>query len=281
MHLSKEKLLEYQAATFRLQPGTRLASVDQAVDFINQRGFVLFWPDKSTVIPSLWTAVAGHRPVADGHDDPGHVTWGWKDGLLGKRRCYYGRVLRKRNTFISLEMLPVFYALSPNYGDPSEDYLIEYDQGQLNLGAKLLYEALLREGPLDSIALRKAARLTGNDSEFNRALEVLQTTFRVLPVGVSQAGAWHYAFIYDIVAHHFPDLQEQARPISEYDARRRLILCYLNSVGAAREKDVQRLFGWPAPVVEREISKLVAQNAIYSGVQIEGEKGDWLLSPLV
>jgi hypothetical protein len=190
-------------------------------------------------------------------------------------------VLRKRNTFISLAMLPVFYALSPNYGDPNEDYLIEYEQGQLTLGAKLVYEALLREGPQDSIALRKAARLTGNDSEFNRALETLQTTFRVLPVGVSQAGAWHYSFIYDIVARHYPDVVDQARPISEFEARRRLIAAYLDTAGAARPKDIQRVFGWPAPVVEREINKLVAQNTIRSGVEIEGEKGEWLASPLV
>jgi len=279
MVIFKEALQHYRAATFRMLPGTGLASEDQAVDFINERGFVLFWPDKSTIMPSLWSAVAGDRPVADEHDDPGHVTWGWKDGLLGKRRGYYGRVLRKRKTFISLEMLPYFYALSPNYGDPEEDYLIEYEQGELNQGAKLVYEALLREGPQDSIALRKAARLTGNGSEFNRALESLQTTFRVLPVGVSQAGAWHYSFIYDIVPHYFPELQEQARSISEYAARRRLISTYLQTVGAAREKDIQRLFGWPPPVVEHEIGKLVEQSAIQPGAQVEGEKGDWLVTP--
>lgn len=281
MPLSKEAISQYQAATFRTQPGTHLTSADQAVEFVNQRGCVMFWPVKEITMPSLWTAVAGNRPVADGHDDPGHVTWGWKDELLGKGQWYYGRVLRKRNTFISLALLPSFYALSPNYGDPHEDYLIEYEQGQLTLGAKMLYEALLRDGPQDSIALRKAARLTGNDSEFNRALETLQTTFRVLPVGVSQAGAWHYSFIYDIVAHHFPYLQEQARPISEFEARRNLITCYLASVGAAREKDVQRLFGWPLPVVQREISKLAEQGALRAGVELPDEKGEWLLSLLL
>jgi hypothetical protein len=83
------------------------------------------------------------------------------------------------------------------------------------------------------------------------------------------------------VARYLPELPEQARPISEYEARRRLITSYLDTVGAAREKDIQRLFGWPAPLVERELKKLVAQNAIRSDIQIEGEKGDWLASPLV
>jgi hypothetical protein len=279
MILANETLQAYQAHRFRLQPGTQLKTEDDAVAYINQRGFIMFWPVKEVVMPSLWTATAGNRPVSDEHDDPGHVTWAWKDSLLGKRRCYYGRVLRKRNTFISLEALPYFYALSPNYGDPNEDYLIDYDEGRLTLGAKMVYEALLREGPLDSIALRKAARLTGNDSEFNRALETMQTSFRVLPVGVSQAGAWHYAFVYDIVARYFPQLQEEAHAISEYEARRKLITCYLESVGAAREKDIQRVFGWTAQVVQHELRKLAEQGALRSGVVIDGQEGKWLVSP--
>ena len=40
---------------------------------------------KGIAFPSLWTAVAGDRPFADEHDDPGHVTWGWKDTAPGQR----------------------------------------------------------------------------------------------------------------------------------------------------------------------------------------------------
>jgi hypothetical protein len=216
--------------------------------------------------------------VADAHDDPGHATWGWKDSLLGKRRWYYGRVLRKRNMMISLELLPYFYALSPNYGEPAEDYLIDYDQGRLTAGAKNLYESLLKLGPLDSIALRKAAGLTGSETEFNRALDDLQTTFRVLPVGVSEAGAWHYAFIYDIVARHFPDIVERAHPISEAEARQKLIERYLASVGAVPHKEIQRLFcnqptNWPQNILERDLRRMEERSEIRQGVEIEGLPG--------
>ncbi len=67
-------------------------------------------------MPSLWTAVAGDRPVADKHDDPGHITWGWKYKALGKKIWYYAKTLRKKATMISLEIAPYFYALSENYG---------------------------------------------------------------------------------------------------------------------------------------------------------------------
>ena len=86
--LSKAKLTQYRAHTFRTAPGLRLASEDEAVNFVNERGFTFFWPFKNVLCPSLWMAAAGDRPVADEHDDPGHVTWGWKDGLLGKRRVF-------------------------------------------------------------------------------------------------------------------------------------------------------------------------------------------------
>jgi hypothetical protein len=276
--LTKDHVLAYRADTFRTRPGRRLASAEDAVDYVNERGYVFFWPNKGTLMPSLWTAVAGDRPVADEHDDPGHATWGWKDSLLGKRRWYYGRVLRKRNMMVSLELLPYFYALSPNYGEPEEDYLIDYEQGRLTAGAKNLYEALLKLGPLDSIALRKAAGLTGSDTEFNRALDDLQTTFRVLPVGVSEAGAWHYAFIYDIVARHFPDIVERAHPISEAQARQKLIERYLASVGAVPYKEIQRLFGnqptnWPQSALERDLRRMEERGEIRQGVEIEGLPG--------
>ena len=74
-------LSEYQAQTFRLRPELRLNTVEQAIAFVNQRGFIYFWPISGILFPSLWAAVAGNRPVADKHDDPGHITWRWKDNL--------------------------------------------------------------------------------------------------------------------------------------------------------------------------------------------------------
>jgi len=276
MILVPEMLHQYRIHTFCLNPERRVKTLDEAVEYLRERGFIFFYPIKGVVMPSLWAAVNGDRPVPDEHDDPGHITWTWKDSMLGKRRWYYGRALRKRNLFISLDALPHFYALSPNYGDFAEDYLIDYEHGQLTQEAKQVYEALLKEGVLDSIALRKQARLTGSDAAFNRALDDLQRTFRILPVGISEAGAWHYSFLWDIVPRHYPDLMEKAHPISEYQARRTLIGYYLKSVGAAPVKDIERLFGWETKVVQHEINKLVEAGEIRAGVEMAGEKGDWV-----
>lgn len=275
--LTLQTLQDYRAGTYRLHAGARVHTQEQAIQFVNERGFIYFWPVKDVVMPSLWAAVAGDRPVPNAHDDPGHVTWGWKDALLGARCWYYAKLLRKKATFVSLDVVSNFYALSENYGEPEADYLQQYREGRMTFEAKTIYETLLNEGPLDAPALRKQAHLSSRESDarFNRALEMLQGDFKVLPVGVAQAGAWNYAFIYDLVHRFYPDLPEQARTIRQDDARRTLVTCYLQSVGAVPEKAVASLFGWSK---EEAAAALAAakQAGLLTSVSMEGQKSEWL-----
>jgi hypothetical protein len=277
-HLDLKKLNSHRARTFRLAPFSRIRSPKAARDFVNERGFIYFWPIKGIDFPSLWTAVAGNRVVADKHDDPGHITWGWKDNALGKKIWYYAKVLRKKATMISLDAAPYFYALSENYGSPEEDYLLAYEEGRLSQAAKQVYEALLNEGAMHTIDLRAAAKLTNaKESEFNKALEVLQADFKILPVGVAKAGAWKYAFIYEIVSRHYPELPEKARFLSEAEARRKLVELYFESVGAAQERDVQKLFGWQSELTKRTIAGLIEKGNLIE-VDHPTQKGAWLAS---
>ncbi len=273
-----EILAEYRARNFRLLPELRLHERCQAVDFVNQRGFIFFWPISGVDLPSLWTAVAGDRPVADAHDDPGHVTWGWKDSLLGSNQWYYAKILRQKATMLSMAVAPYFYALSENYGAYETDYLTQYEQGRLTLEARQVYEAILVEGPLDTVALRRITHMTspGSESRFNRALADLQSDFKIVPVAVTRSGAWHYAFAYDAVARHYPNLPEQAHSIQETTARQKLVLLYFRSLGVARPAELVKLFGWKAPQVQRALSSLVASGDLLTGVEIENRPGDWL-----
>lgn len=275
IRLTPERLTDYRTRTFRLAANLRLTTVEEAIDFVNQRGFVFFWPIKGFLLPSLWVATAGDRPVADEHDDPGHRCWGWKDSLLGKRTWYYARLLRRRNTILSLEIAPYFYALSPNYGDPENDYYDQYRAGQLTLESKILYEALLNHGAMNTIDLKKAAHLSSPSSEarFNHALDALQIEMKILPVGVAEAGSWRYAFIYDLVARHFPDLPSQAASIGENQARQKLVALYFLSVGAARLSDVSRLFNWRTEDTDRAVNTLVEQGLLVNNVNLSDQPG--------
>ena len=281
MTISKKKLQTYRNVTFRLIPNRRLRTAEDAAVFVQERGFVYFWPIKGITLPSLWSAVAGDRRVADAHDDPGHVTWGWKDDALGKRVWYYGKILRKKATMIDLEVTPYFYALSENYGNPEEDVLIQYHEGHLTLEAKTIFDTLLDNGPLDTISIRQKTRMGGNDSNarFERALSHLQSDFKILPVGISEAGAWRYAFIYDLTHRHYPELLEKARFIKEQDARQKLVGLYFNSVGAAQLKDVMKLFGWGKVNTEKALYSLVEKKFLKDNLEMETESGVWFSLP--
>jgi len=277
--LSFQPILDYRAQTFRTAAGRRIATQEEAIAFVNERGYVYFWPIKEVTLPSLWAAVAGDRPVPDEHDDPGHVTWGWKDEMLGTRQWYYAKVLRRRATFISLDTLPNFYALSENYGEPDKDYLLQYQEGRLTWEAKTVYETILNEGALDTVSLRKLARMTtkASDSPFNRALEILQADFKILPVGIAQAGAWKYAFIYECVHRHYPDLLDQARAIRQAEARRHLVEFYLRSVGAAQLRDLTLLLGWPKSEVDAVVALLTRNGTVRSDVAFSDQPGNWIV----
>lgn len=279
--ISNARLEEYRQTTFCSSAALNIHSRDAAIRFVNQRHMVFLYPTPGIQLPSLWTAVSGNRPVSPKHDDPGQIIWGWKDELLGDRVWYYAKILRQRSTLLSLEALPYFYALSPNYGDPEIDFLDEYEQGKLPMEAKLVFEALLKEGALDSIALRKAAHLTSAEStpRFNKALEILQHSFKLLPIGIAEAGAWRYAFIYQLTHRHHPDLIEQARPISENDAYRWILLRYMENVGVSTEKEIQRLFGWRPLDVERIVLSLEKAAKLSRQVQIESAPGMHIAIP--
>ena len=92
---------------------------------------------------------------------------------------------------------------------------------------------------------------------------------------MAQAVAWKYSHIYAITTSHFPELAEQARKITESQARMKLLELYFDMVGAAQVRDVQKLFGWGNEVVKKSVGKLVE-----SGMLVSAEhpklSGEWM-----
>lgn len=271
----------YRANTYRLHPRRRVTTLEQAIAYVEERGFVFFWPIGDIELPSLWTAVTGIFQVPSNHDHPGHITWGWKDQMLGNKRWYYAKVLKRKGTMISPEVAPYFYALSENYGDPEEDYLTQYGEGKMSPAAKAIYETLLKEGPLHTQKLRKKAGLGGELYQFSKGLDELQADFKVVPIGIARAGRWKYAFIYDCVHRHYPELPQQARPIDSHTARVWLLELYFRSVGAAPITDIAKLFGWGRDDLEEALHALGKTGLVRGGWRFEGQKVEgWALSEL-
>jgi hypothetical protein len=268
----EDQLAAYRAETYRSSADRRIARRDDAVRFVAERGFAYLWPIRDVTMPSLWVAVAGDRPVPDEHDDAGHITWRWKDELLGSRLWYYAKVLRRKATFISPELLPSFYALSENFGDIEADTREMYRTGRLSREARTLVETLLEHGQLDTVSLRRLARMTSRaaDSAYNRAMEQLQADFKIVPVGVAEAGAWRYAFIYDITTRFYPELGERARLIRQTAARETLLRCYLGSVGAATPREIGLLFRWSGDQVREASAPLCSSGEAVEDARLAG-----------
>ncbi len=281
--MKAEDILRQREFNYRRTPERRVHTVEEARAFVEEVGFCHFWPIKGIEMPNLFHAIAGRvRPVPMEHDDPDiSKCWGWKDGALDKKWWYYGKLLRRRATLVSLDLLPAFYACSENYGS-LDDYIQEYTDGLMTAEAKAIYEALLEHGPLNTIRLRREARMSAVSakSRFDRALVELQVELKVLPVGVAEAGAWRYAFIYDIVQRHFPELPEQARQIKRSEARRILVSQYLDNVVAVDQKMIGKVFHvlkWTPTELERTIATLLQEGAVQK-VQVKGAKHLHLLS---
>jgi len=270
-----QEILQQRERNYRRTPGRRVRSPEEARAFVEEVGFCHFWPIKGVETPNLFHAIAGRvRPVPMEHDDPDiSKCWGWKDQSLGKRWWYYGKLLRRRATLVSLEELPYFYALSENYGELT-DYLEEYRSGSMTAEAKAIYEALLEHGPLDTVRLRRESSMSANSakSRFERALVELQVGLKVLPVGVAETGAWRYSFVYDILQRHFPQLPAQACPIGRAEAQRRLVSRYLANVVAADRPMIEKVFHvlkWTTTELDGTISSLLQEGTVQE-VQVEG-----------
>ena len=280
--LTLEQLKEKRAEKYHQRPHLRIHTEEQALDFLNEVGLSLLFSAQDIELPSLWGALCGQdRPVPNHHHDHNlGLAWQWKDTLPNEGKVLYSKFLRKKPVFIALDLAPYFYALSPNYGQPADDYLIDYQDGKLSVEAKQVYETLLQMGALPTSRLRLEAALSGksNASRFDRALAELQMDFRITKVAISDANRWGYCYVYDLLPRHFPQVVASAREISGRQARETILLRYLQAVVAATKAEVARLFAWQPRDVERLSSRLAGEGRLQEGVPIEGLAGEYLVS---
>jgi hypothetical protein len=274
--LTKADLLAAREVRYRRRMNLRLKNQAQAVEFVNDLGFSFLFPIQKLELPSLWDAIAG-RVVKTYPDHKGYEierTWGWKDQSLDKQWWYYGKLIRDKATLVSLDFLPNFYALSENCGDYEHDYLEEYKTGQLTSEAKQVYAALLKNGALDAVRLRREAHLSteANKGRFDKALTDLQTGLKVLPVGIAPAGAWRYAFIYEVLPRWFPQIPVRAQQIGRVEARRRILDRYLCNVVFSTVPIAARLFRWSLAETQQAAETLAAEGRLELNVKVSGIK---------
>ncbi len=227
--------------------------------FVETLGFCYAFTSGPGGIPGLFDVI-GTRSI----DRMWSWAWTWKDSLVTRRKVYYGRVLRRKPTFISLAYVPHFYALSGNVGEP-DDYLVAYQAGHLSLLARELYEQIARRGPINTWELRR--QFVSGDSSGNRlhrALDELQEHFLIAKVAEVE-GRGNYAYIWDTFARWMPEVIRQAARITSEEAAGVLLRGYLKIVGGAPPQQVADLFRWPPALLEPAADRAGTLEATLDG----------------
>ena len=99
-------------------------------------------------------------------------------------------------------------------------------------------------------------------------------------MGVAEAGAWDYAFVYELLPRWFPEIPGQAREIGRGEARRVLVGRYLDNVVTADRKMIAQVFHvlrWTPAELERTIAMLLQEGAAQE-IEVERARGLQLVS---
>ena len=189
--------------------------------------------------------------------------WGWKDELAEKKRLYYGKLLVKKPTFVSMEMLPTFYATFGRAGD-ADDHLEDVRAGRLSEIARRVIEFLAVNGETQTKRMRSALGITSQEgkSDYAKAIEELQRLMYVARVRAVGEGREDYNYTYDLFVHRYPETVRAAERASSADAMTALLAHLLHLAGGVSEAKVTKLFDWSEDRVAHAARRLELKKAL-------------------
>jgi hypothetical protein len=250
----------------------RVRTARGALRFVDALGFCYAFTSGPGGLPGVFDVLA-----TGSIDRMWTWAWRWKDELATARRLHYGKVIRRKPSYISLTMLPAFYALSGNVGEP-DDHEQAYREGRLSALARALYEAILAGGPVSTWALRR--RFVGrgeSGARFHRALDDLQARFLVAKVAEEEQ--WRNGFIWDAFHRWMPDVVKAASRLSSDAAAAAVLDRYIRIVGAAGQGEIEATFGWPPRLALAAIDRAGLEPAHLGGRPVWTIRSLWPTGP--
>src|SRR5678816_1227039 len=146
-----EEIEAYRDRLWRRDPECRVEDVHGAERFIEDVGFCETLTDSRRPGPSLYVAVCGrrdaHMPRNVQKDPESRLAWSIKDDVMRRGKCFYGKLLRGRSTFIAPRLLPFFNAL---WGMPRK-----LEKKMLSDDAQTILKIMRREWEMASRDLRE------------------------------------------------------------------------------------------------------------------------------
>ncbi len=225
----------------------RVETVERAAAFVADVHCALLFPFEAIALPSLWEAIAG--PDVEAFASWGvneDRVWGWKDELPAGGRAWYGKLVRKRATLLSPELLADLY---PGAGD-TEDYR------KLPLSPEAARMArALGGGALPQSILRDEVGLAGKagKARFDRAMVELQRHLLVTHAGVWQHDAGWPAAVIELTSRLF-EVGGRRDPVAAAGK-------YLDTALEVTPVELGRAFGWPTAEARVALDAVVEHGA--------------------
>src|ERR1041385_8151891 len=223
---------------WRRDPENRVEDVFSAERFIEAVGFCEALTDSRRPGPSLYVAVCGrrdaHMPRNVQKDPESRMAWSIKDDVMRRGKCFYGKVLRGRSTFIAPRLVPFFNAL---FGVPRR-----LEKTVLSSDAQVILKVMRREWEMGSRDLREESGIVER-ARFDKAMTQLQKTLKIIPTEVLYEPTFTY--IWSVPEARFADqLKEQ---VGREEALKEIARAYLAGAGMTVRGELARVTGLRSP----------------------------------
>jgi hypothetical protein len=236
----------------------RVRNADQLVRLIDALGFAFAFTLRTGDAPI--PACFDHLSTNDEGRKWGWM-WGWKDELAEAKRLYYGMLVARKPTFVSLKLLPTFYATFGRAGE-DDDHLADVRAGRLSDVARRIIEFLAQNGETQTKRMRAELGITSKEGRatYGKAIDEVQRLMYVARVRAVGEGREDYNYTYDLFVRRYPETVRAAERLSSADATAALVARTLELAGAVTEKQLARLFEWDDAVAGRAILRAEGQR---------------------
>ena len=219
---------------WRRDAESRIEDRAAAESFIEDVGFCNALTDRRHPGPSLYIAVCGrrdaHLPRNVQKDPECRLAWTIKDEVIRRGKIYYAKLARARTTFVAPRLICHFNAV---WGVPKDR-----ETTVLSDSARAVLKVLRREWEMGTRDLREASGIESR-AQFNKAIDELQKTFKVIPSEVVYEPGFTY--IWSLAEGRFPS--ELKKKVSREVALREIARAYLAGAGLTLAGELARATG--------------------------------------
>ena len=238
----------------KLERAHRVRNSTQLVAMVDALGFCFaFTGESSYPVPACFD----HLSTTD-DGKKWEWMWPWKDELAEAKKLYYGKLLVKKPTFVSMKMLPTFYATFGRAGE-TDDHLDDVRAGRLSDLGRRVVEYLQHRGETQKKRMRADLGIESKDgrADLERAIEELQRLMYVARVKAVGERSDDYNYTYDLFVRRYPETVKAAERLSSAEACAALVQRLLDVSGGLTRKKISRLFDWEPDQTERVLARVM------------------------